>query len=80
MASGQVTSWMTETARKELMPSPSAMPKGRLATSPNRMVISPAVRPVMAPTCAAGSQLPATSTGAASSLNPPRIRGLRITM
>ena len=80
MASAQVTSWITATARKELMPRPAASPKGRLATSPNRMVMTPAVRPVTAPTCAADSQPPATSVGALSALKPPRISGFRMTM
>ncbi|RAX46532.1 nucleotidyltransferase family protein [Arthrobacter sp. AQ5-05] len=80
MASGQVTSPMTETARNELMPSPAASPKGRFATMPKTMVISPAARPVAAPTAAAGRKFPATSTGAASALNPPRISGLSTTM
>lgn len=80
MASGQVTSPMTETARKELMPSPAASPKGRFATKPKTMVSRPAVRPVAAPTAAAGRKFPATSTGAASGLNPPRIKGLSTTM
>ena len=80
MASGHVTSLITETARKELMPSPAARPNGRLATSPNRMVITPAVSPVTAPTCAADSQPPATSVGALPALKPPRISGFRITM
>ena len=58
MASAQVTSWITETARNELMPRPAARPNGRLAMRPKRMVMTPAVRPVTAPTCAAESQPP----------------------
>ncbi|MCY1231598.1 hypothetical protein D9M72_440520 [compost metagenome] len=80
MASAQVTSWITATARKELIPRPAASPKGRLAIRPNRMVMTPAVRPVTAPTCAADSQPPATSVGALSALKPPRINGFRMTM
>ena len=36
MASGQVTSWITATARKELMPSPAAKPNGRLRDQAER--------------------------------------------
>jgi hypothetical protein len=42
--------------------------------------MTPAVRPVTAPTCAAESQPPATSVGALSALKPPRMRGFRMTM
>ena len=61
MASAQVTWPTTLTARNELMPSPAANPNGRFATTPNRMVITPAVRPVTAATWLACSQPPSTS-------------------
>ena len=74
IASGQVTWPTTETARKELMPRPAASANGSRAMRPNRIVMTPAVRPVAAPICAACSAWWATS------LVPPRISGLRITM
>lgn len=80
MASGQVTSWMTETARKELMPRPAARPNGSRATRPKMMVMTPAVRPVTAPTWRAGSQPPSTSRGARSAEKPPRMSGFSTTM
>ncbi|XYX71183.1 hypothetical protein ACAD37_02068 [Clavibacter nebraskensis] len=80
IASGHVTSPTTLTARNELMPRPAANANGRRATRPNRIVMTPAVRAVAAPTCEARSQFPSTSSVAWSALKPPRISGLSTTM
>ena len=74
IASGQVTSPTTETARKEFMPRPAARAKGRRATTPKRMVMTPATRPVTAVSWAKSSELPTTSS------DPPRMSGLSTTM
>ena len=74
MASAHVTSWTTETARKLFMPRPAARAKGSRATTPNRMVVTPATRPVTAVSCAELRLVPVTSA------DPPRMRGLRTTM
>ena len=61
MASGQVTDPTTAVARKELIPSPAANANGSRATTPNRIVMTPATRAVTADTCANCSEFPATS-------------------
>jgi hypothetical protein len=52
IASGHVTVLTTVVARNELMPSPAANANGSRANTPNRMVITPAARDVVAETCA----------------------------
>ena len=74
MASGQVTSWMTLNARNALMPRPAANPNGRRVTSPNRIVMTPAVRAVTAPTAPNARVLPAMSS------LPDRMIGFSTTM
>src|SRR5699024_299380 len=74
IASGQVTSCTTETARKLFIPSPAAKAKGNLATTPKRIVITPATRPVTAVSCAKSRLPPSTSA------EPPRISGLSTTI
>ena len=74
MASGQVQVPTTEVARKELMPSPAAKANGNRATTPNRIVITPAVSAVTADTWANCNWLPATSRG------PARMIGLSTMM
>jgi hypothetical protein len=74
IASGQVTSWMTLNARNALMPSPAANANGSRVTRPNRIVMTPAVSAVAAPTAENASSLPAMSA------LPDRMIGLRITM
>ena len=74
IASGQVTSWMTLKARNALMPSPAAKANGSRVTRPNRIVMTPAVSAVAAPTAENASSLPAMSA------LPDRMIGLRITM
>ena len=65
---------ITEVARKELIPSPAAKANGSRATTPNRMVIRPAVSAVTEETCANCNSLPATSG------RPDRMIGLSTTM
>ncbi len=48
IASAQVTSWTTETARKLFIPRPAASANGSRATTPKRIVMRPATRPVTA--------------------------------
>ena len=74
MASGQVRVPITEVARKELIPSPAAKANGSRATTPNRMVIRPAVSAVTEETCANCNSLPATSG------RPDRMIGLSTTI
>ena len=81
MASGQVTSLDDGDGEERVDAQPCGQPEREVAPpAPNRMVMTPAVSPVTAPTWAADSQPPATSVGAFSALKPPRISGFRITM
>ena len=50
IASGQVSEPTTVVARNELMPSPAANANGSRATTPNRIVMTPAASDVMAET------------------------------
>src|SRR5699024_6787254 len=63
-----------QTARKLFIPSPAAKAKGNLATTPKRIVITPATRPVTAVSCAKSRLPPSTSA------EPPRISGLSTTI
>src|SRR5690606_3890474 len=74
IASGHVTWPTTEKARKALRPSPAAKANGRRVTTPKRIVMTPAVRAVTAPSAAKSRVLPATSGC------PDRMIGLRMTM
>ena len=74
IASAQVTSWTTETARKLFIPRPAARPKGSRATTPKRIVMTPATSPVTAVSWAKSRLSPATSW------EPPRMSGLRTTI
>ena len=62
MASGQVSEPTTVVARKELMPRPAANANGSRATTPNRIVMNPAARDVVAETWANSSLFPVTSS------------------
>ena len=55
IASGQVRVPTTDEARNELMPRPAANANGNRAMTPNRIVITPAVRAVTADTCPNGN-------------------------
>ena len=55
IASGQVTVPTTEEARNELIPSPAAKANGNRATTPNRIVITPAVSAVTDDNCPNGN-------------------------
>ena len=55
IASGQVRVPTTDEARNELIPSPAAKANGSRATTPNRIVITPAVSAVTADNCPKGN-------------------------
>lgn len=74
MASGHVIIGASVAATSALMPRPVAIAKGRLATTPNSSVMTPAARAVTAATCATPSVAPAPSAPV------PRISGLRTMM
>ena len=61
IASGQVSEPTTVLARNELRPSPAANANGNRATTPNRIVMTPAASDVTADTWVKPSSLPATS-------------------
>lgn len=74
IASGQVIIGARVAATSALMPSPVAIANGRLATIPNRMVITPAASAVTAATCGTPSTEPAPSAPV------PRISGFSTMM
>ena len=74
IASGQVTSWMTLNARNALIPRPAAKPNGSRVMSPNRIVMTPAVSAVTAPTAPKARVFPAMSS------LPDRMIGFSTTM
>ena len=76
MASGQVSPCCptSVTATSVFRPRPVAMPKGYLAITPKRMLITPAASAVTAATCGIPSTTPSRSALV------PRISGLSSTM
>jgi hypothetical protein len=74
IASAQVISGAISYATSAFTPSPAASASGNRATTPIRMVSTPATRAVPAARAAIGSFAPSPSTPL------PRISGLRTTM
>ncbi|WP_460785091.1 hypothetical protein [Microbacterium tumbae] len=74
IASAQDTWPTTENATKALIPRPAAKPNGSRVTTPNRIVMTPAVSAVAAPTAGNSSARPSTSVVVV------RMIGFRITM